>query len=133
MKKEGQWEYRQFAQHVHNLRISLENYRKYHKHPEHVLAAYRQICKDALGKSRLKRDLAKAIVETFQNFPLRLGPKGRPHSAHSFLLDYELGKIRSEKDLAKGMDGVCSNLGLTIMRMYDPDSISAEIEETLSE
>lgn len=130
-QNKDQMYYEQFTKHMKNLRSALEYYRKNHSHPEKVLDAYRSICEDALGKNRLTRDLAKAIVETFQNFPLKIGPKGRHHTAHSFLLDFELGKIEDPRELEKGMNGVCSNLGLTIMRMYDPEEISSEIKNSL--
>lgn len=125
------YNYKKFAQHIQNLRHSLEFYRKNHQHPERILNAYRNICEDAFSQNRLERDLARSIVETFQNFPLKAGPKGRKHTAHSFLLDYELGKIKSSKELEKGMNGVCGDLGMMIMKMYDLDHISSEINQNL--
>ncbi len=121
--------YKKFAKHIKDLRDSLDAYRVNHNHPEHVLKAYRNICQDAFSDNRLERDLARGIVENFQNFRLKSGPKGRPHTAHSFLLDYELGKIRDPHALHKGMNGVCGDLGRMIVKMYDAEGIASEIEK----
>ena len=101
----------------------LEDYRVNHGSPHAIADAYKKICKDAESPNRMESDLAKFVLEKFSNFHLKVESDGHHHTAHSFLNDYSKGTIKDDRLIQQGMEGLCSNFGLTILRLCKTDAI----------
>jgi|GEM_PF-3881586 len=114
---------KELSKHINYFYKLLEEYRKNHGNPKKIAKAYEKICKDASSENRMERELAKFILDKFSNFHLKMNFDGNQYTAHSFLKDYMGGKIKDDKSVERGMEGLCSDFGLTILRLCKMDAI----------